>query len=139
MKYLFSAGFVLFMEQNGQRYYLLLNYPHGHWDFPKGKIEKGETKHDAALRELNEETGLTATIIDGFEQSFDYFFKSDGQTIKKTVYFFIAQTDTQKVTLSYEHIGSAWLGYEQAIERLTYDNAKELLKAANQFLIKERL
>lgn len=112
----------------------MLHYPHGHWDFAKGKIEKGETKEQAALRELKEETGLTATIIDGFERSFDYFFKQDNELIKKKVYYFIAQTESQEITLSFEHIGSAWLTYDEAINRLTYENARALLKEVDAFL-----
>lgn len=134
MQFQFSGGFVLFNVKNGVREYLLLHYPHGHWDLPKGKIEKGETKHEAALRELKEETGLDATIIDGFQEQFDYFFKAEGQLIKKTVYFFIAQTDKREITLSHEHIGSAWLPKEEALARLTFENAKELLNSADSFL-----
>lgn len=134
MQFQFSAGFVLFNEKDGQREYLLLHYPHGHWDLPKGKIEQGESKYEAALRELHEETGLDAVILDGFERSFDYFFKAEGQLIKKTVYFFIGKTNKRDITLSHEHIGSAWLSRDEAIERLTFQNAKELLKEADAFL-----
>lgn len=120
---------------NGGRKYLLLRYPHGHWDLPKGKIEQGESKQEAALRELKEETGLSATILDCFEEQLSYFFRHKGELISKTVYFFIAEAELGKVILSDEHIGFAWLSYQEALDRLSFDNAKEILKRAEQFLL----
>ena len=52
-----SAGIILFNEQE-ERKFLLLNYPSGHWDFVKGKMEEGETYQTTALRETKEETGI---------------------------------------------------------------------------------
>ena len=104
MKELFSAGIVLFYMHENERRYLLLAYPHGHWDLPKGKIESGESKEQAALRELKEETGLYATIIDGFIQEITYLFYEGDERIKKTVSFFVGQSDSDTIILSHEHI-----------------------------------
>lgn len=134
MKRLSSAGIVLFRMKGNQREYLLLHYPHGHWDLPKGKIEKGESKQEAALRELHEEAGLTAKILDGFEEQFFYFFKQDGELMHKTVYFFIGKAEPGDIKLSHEHIGFAWLSFDEALERLSFKNAKELLKKVDIFL-----
>jgi bis(5'-nucleosidyl)-tetraphosphatase len=134
VKFLFSAGIIVFRMKDEQAEFLLLHYPHDHWDLPKGKIEKGESKESAALRELKEETGLTAQLIEGFEKKFDYVFKQEGEFIKKTVYFFIGNVSSGEVTLSEEHIGFAWLSYDQALERLTFENAKEVLKEAKRFI-----
>ena len=54
-----SAGVVIFRRENSRILFLLLHYPSGHWDFVKGKIEKGETFHQTAIRETKEETGIT--------------------------------------------------------------------------------
>lgn len=118
------------------REFLLLHYTSGHWDFPKGKIEKGETKHQAALRELEEETGLSAEIASGFEEQFSYWFRDHetSELINKTVYFFIGCTEKKEVSLSHEHIGFKWLSYDAAMEQLTYKNAKNMLKKATAFL-----
>ena len=128
----FSAGLVLFRidEKTGEREYLLLHYVSGHWDFPKGKIEPGETKHQAALRELQEETGLKAEILPGFEEQFTYWFRDyeGGEMLQKTVYFFIGKTGHAEVVLSHEHIGFIWLPYEAALEKLTYENARDMIK-----------
>jgi len=134
MKKLFSAGLILFRVVDGERLYLLLHYPHGHWDFVKGKIEEGESKQEAALRELEEETGLEAEIMDGFEEQISYTFRQEDELIEKTVYFLIGQTDREAVELSHEHIDFAWLAYNQAEGQLTFANAKEVLKKAELFI-----
>ena len=129
-----SAGIVLYTLVDGKREYLLMHYMSGHWDFAKGKIEPGETKEQAAHRELKEETGLTATIVPGFEESFAYMFKDrSGELIHKTVDFFTGYTQEKKVTISREHQGYIWLPYKQAQARLTYKNAKEVLAHAEHF------
>ncbi len=134
MKLFSSAGIILVREHNNRYDYLLLHYPHGHWDLPKGKIEASESKEQAALRELKEETGLTTEIMPNFCVSYHYFFKQDGDLIKKTVYFFIGKTSSDTVTLSSEHIGYAWLPFDKALEQLTFDNTKAVVEKAEKFL-----
>ncbi|MEW6722749.1 MAG: NUDIX domain-containing protein, partial [Candidatus Micrarchaeota archaeon] len=48
-----SCGIILFREGE-KRLYLLLHYEEGHWDFPKGHVEAGESEHEAASREAVE-------------------------------------------------------------------------------------
>ncbi|MGE0207000.1 MAG: bis(5'-nucleosyl)-tetraphosphatase [Candidatus Babeliales bacterium] len=135
----FSAGLVLYTYKNNTREYLLLHYQSGHWDFPKGHIEPGESKYEAALRELKEETGLEATILDGFEESFSYFhhLPKTEELAHKTVYFFIGVASSKEVILSHEHINYVWLSFKEALKQLTYDNAQELLQKADDFLNKQ--
>jgi bis(5'-nucleosidyl)-tetraphosphatase len=130
-----SAGFVLFRD--GQpRLYLLLDYGH-HWDYPKGHIEDSETPMAAALRELKEETGITgAEVISGFAQEIAYFFRHKKKgLVRKTVTLFLARTQSAKVTLSDEHTNFAFEPYEQAIKRLTFPSARQVLKKAEEFLV----
>jgi bis(5'-nucleosidyl)-tetraphosphatase len=142
MKREYSAGIIVYLEAKNGREYLLLHYPpsegmfSGHWGFSKGHIEKDETKEQAALRELKEETALTVTLIEGFEESVSYFYRlpQTKELSRKTVSFFIGKTISKHVVLSYEHIGYVWLPFDQAFEQLTYDNEKELLKKADHFL-----
>jgi len=131
MRHIESAGIIVYYQNE----FLLLHYAHGHWDLPKGKLEAGETKQQAALRELQEETGLQADIISEFSTSFSYIYTEvDGILTKKTVYFFLGEAKSKKVVLSHEHIGYAWLPYQDAHKQLTFDNAKEALAKAYQFL-----
>lgn len=129
----FSAGFVLFRVVDGQRIYLLLDYGK-HWDYPKGHLEEGETAWQAAVRELREETGIRQVDRVGkFQRDMHYaFFSSKKGPIHKTVTYFTGQTKTDKVTVSDEHTGYEWLPYDEAMARLTYDNARDMLSAAHR-------
>jgi len=117
---------------------LLLQHPDtttsGHWDFPKGHVEKGEDELQTALRELKEETGIdNIKIVDDFNHHISYTFFRDNETILKEVLFFLGITNHEKVSISSEHQNFVWLQYESAYERLTYDNAKKTLKKAFDF------
>lgn len=130
-----SAGIIVYhIDQYNQKTYLLLHYISGHWDLPKGKLEAGETEQQAAVRELKEETGLTGTIVPGFKQSLSYIFKNrDGSIVSKDVVFFTGPVQEQKITLSAEHIGYKWLPLREALAQLTFKNAQQLLKLADQY------
>lgn len=136
MKQYHSTGVVLYRIKNDTTEYLLLQYAAGHWDFAKGKIEVGETKREAALRELAEEAGLAAKLDAAFLASFEYFYTDyDGQNAHKMVDFFLGEVEgSDEVTLSHEHIGYEWLPYEAALERLTFENARGVLEKANEYL-----
>ena len=136
MKEEVSAGIILFNEME-KRKFLLLNYPSKHWDFVKGKMEKGETPHETAVRETKEETGISdVEFIDGFEEEIEYYFYAENQEIHKKVIFFLGKTNTIKITLSYEHLDFIWLEFDDALNKTTYENAKNLLKKSKMFLDK---
>ena len=134
-----SAGIVFFRTIVDQNKFLLLNYPQGHWDFVKGKMEKNEKAYETARREAVEETGISNfQFIDGFEEYVEYEFKFKNQSIHKKVIFFLAKTDTKKITLSNEHFDYIWLVYNDALQKITYENAKNVLSKANKFLLNTR-
>ena len=130
-----SCGAILFKRQKDTSIkYLLLHYSAGHWDFPKGNQEKKETEEQTAEREINEETGIKdIKFIEGFKETIKYFYKKGRKTIYKEVVFLIAQTKTEKINLSFEHIGYEWMSYENAYKRLTFNNSKEVLRKAKDF------
>ena len=131
-----SAGIVLFRNDSGKNEFLLLNYPQGHWDFIKGKVEQGETPHETALRETKEETGISdIEFIDGFEESVEYDFRFKNEDIHKKVIFFLAKTNEKKISLSHEHDDFVWLDYDDAQKKTTFRNAKNVLSKANEFLL----
>jgi 8-oxo-dGTP pyrophosphatase MutT (NUDIX family) len=141
-----SAGAVIFRQENNKIYYLLLHYPSSakapkeYWDFPKGHIEKGEKLEETVKREVEEETGLKdIKFVGGFKEWIKYFFKFKGKNVFKIVTFLLAETKTKKVKVSFEHLGYEWLSYEEALKQLTFNNAKEILKKANDFLHKNRV
>jgi len=138
MKNEHSAGAVVF-RQDKEIMYLLLHYESKHWDFPKGNIEENEAEQDTVKREIEEETGIKdVKIINGFKEKIQYFFKFETQVIDKTVVFYVAETETEHIKLSFEHIDSIWLAYDDALDKLTFKNAKEILKKANKFIIKHK-
>ncbi len=132
-----SAGAVVFYSETGHDdpEYLLLHYTAGHWDFPKGNIETGESEQQTAAREIREETGIAdVRFIDGFRMKIHYRYKRGRRLVQKEVVYFLSQTKTRHIVLSDEHIGFAWKKYESAMEQLTYQNARSLLVAARQHL-----
>lgn len=132
-----SAGVVVYrMSEDGNRVYLLLQYPRGNWDFPKGKLKFNETWKKGALRELLEETGLTLNLNNHFEYSYSYLFNDTrGNRIEKTIVFFLAKASFDSlVILSQEHVDFLWLPYEQARMQLPFENIKNLLDQVEQFL-----
>ncbi len=133
MGYEVSAGVILFRTRQN-REYLLLDYG-SHWDFPKGHIEAGEDPVATARRELREETGIRdARFISGYMERMRYFYRRAGEQMRKVVIYFLAETAGEEVTLSHEHCGYAWVSYEGALQRLTFNTAKELLSKAHKFL-----
>jgi len=130
-----SAGIVLFRNDSDKNEFLLLNYPQGHWDFVKGKIEQNETSHETALRETKEETGITNfEFVDGFEESVEYDFRFKKENIHLKVIFFLAITNEKNIKLSHDHNDYLWLEYNNALKKTTFENAKNVLTKANEFL-----
>ena len=129
-----SCGAVVFLK-NSEAKYLLLRYGAGHWDFVKGNVEPNESEKETVIRELQEETGIVdAQFIDDFKEKIEYFYRRQGTTIHKEVIFFLIETHTEKVELSYEHVGYTWLNYKNAMEQLTFKNAKDVLQKAHELL-----
>ena len=128
-----SAGIVLYRsDDNSSNLILLLHYGNGHWDFPKGNIEVNETQIQAAVRELEEETGINRfRLVPGFKETLVYNYKKKSAQVAKTVTFYLGITTISKVVLSSEHIGYVWLTYQESVKILTYHNAKNLLTQAN--------
>lgn len=134
-----SVGAVVFREENGRRLYLLLHYPSGHFDFPKGHIESGETEEMTLRRETEEETGIRDLQVSLERTSIRYFYiargnerekrlqKKRGIWIFKQVHFYPAETQEQDIRISHEHIGSVWLPYEEALAKVTFENARRIL------------
>ena len=131
-----SCGALIFHEERGIRLYLLLHYAGGHWDFPKGHVEAGESEEQTALREIAEETGLASLeFVPGFREMISYSFRhSTGEEAQKQVAFFLAKSGAKLVKLSDEHIGFAWLPYAAARKKATYENARMLLEKAEKKL-----
>ena len=143
-----SVGSVLFRRtSDGGREYLILQYPSGHFDFPKGHMEAGETEEDTLRRETEEETGMSELQVYPERVSIKYFYEARGNEydrrrkegrgtwIFKVVHFYPAlATGETEVKISHEHIGSLWLPFDRALEKVTFVNAKKVLQATEEYL-----
>ncbi|MFA6383525.1 MAG: NUDIX domain-containing protein [Parcubacteria group bacterium] len=142
-----SVGAVVFRRQGNTIMFLLLHYRSGHWDFPKGHMESGETEHGTLMREVSEESGLNdLEILPEFKTQTRFFYRAGEEekqrrkvegryaNIAKKVVYYIAETKTKNIMISFEHIGFEWLGYADALSRITYGNSKNVLKKANKHL-----
>ena len=132
-----SCGAVIFIKKSDATKYLLLNYAAGHWDFVKGNVEPDESEKETVVRELKEETSITeAQFVDGFREAIAYFYRRQGLTVHKEVVFFLMEAYSDKVVLSFEHVGYVWLDYQHTMEKLTFKNAKDVLQKSRDFLKK---
>lgn len=115
---------------------LLLQYPQGHWDFPKGHVEDGDSNYKStAARELSEETGISdIDFVEEFKYRTEYNFQHKGKRIYKQVFWFIAETETMVVKISNEHLEHLWLDWDDAQEQLTHDESKGVLLAAREHM-----
>lgn len=105
------------------------------WDFPKGRLETGESGIDAARREAVEEVGISDfEIIPEFKETIRYFTRREDKSILKFVAIFLAEVKNDKVKLSWEHDKYEWLSYEEAYSRISLPQTKKALEKAEKFL-----
>jgi 8-oxo-dGTP pyrophosphatase MutT (NUDIX family) len=140
-----SCGIIIFRKVGASVEYLLLRNGGDYWNFPKGRVESGETELQTALREVAEETGIVASAIhlfEGFREAYDYDFDSEVQNgaremVHKTGVFFLGEVGDVAVQLSKEHNEFGWFDFQTASNRLFYQNSKDTLQKAHQFLLKQ--
>ena len=127
MKREFSAGGIVFKDG------LVLLTKHSqnkHWSFPKGWIEKGQTSKEAALREVKEEGGVEAEIIEKIGDS-KYVYTLNGEKIFKIViYFLMRYISGDPKDHDWEVEEAGWFNPEEALKTLDFSRDKELLKKA---------
>lgn len=99
----------------------------GHWAFPKGHAEKGETEEETALREIKEETGLKVKLDTSFRHTVTYSPKPG--VLKDVIYFAAEPSGGRQKAQEEEVTGIAWLPPQEALAHVTYENDKETLRA----------
>ncbi|MFA6422409.1 MAG: NUDIX domain-containing protein [Candidatus Buchananbacteria bacterium] len=126
--------------------YLLLYLKESYWNFSKGHVEEGESEMEAAVRELEEETGLkNITLAPDWRQQTHFFFRQqrDGvsELIKKDFVLYLAQVPadshvdiTDKVSKHEVINGYAWMDYKNACKYLKFKNLKEILTEADSYI-----
>lgn len=132
MKRVQSFGIVpLILRENYWEVFLVQHLNGGHWGFPKGHAEKGESPKQTAERELNEETGMT--IIRYLPHPYlveKYHYKDqNGDLIDKTVRFYLAEVTPQLHAQASEIIQGKWLPLKDLLAQATFPEEKELYSA----------
>lgn len=105
---------------------LLIKQTKGHWGLPKGHVEEGETEHETAIREVKEETNYDVEIVN--EKRFVERYIIDNKIDKEVVYFIAKKIGGNAEKQEAEVTDIKWCSFDEAIETVTFDNLKQLLK-----------
>ena len=126
MTYEKSCGAIVYRKHHGNTEILLIKHINsGHWSFPKGHVEQGETEVETALREI---TSLDVLIDPTFRETVTYFPRKDTQ---KVVVYFIAKAKTFDYVPQEDEIAEIrWVDIGHAVQMLTYENDKTIVNKA---------
>lgn len=128
-RYDFSFG-IIPLRRKGQWEVLLIKHHHGHWAFPKGHQEPGETGQEAAVRELKEETNVQVKrFFNALPLEEHYFFHQKGALIEKTVTYYLAEVEGAVAIQKEEIADFCWASLEEAEKIITFSEGKQLCKA----------
>ncbi len=139
-----SAGGVVYrLVQRGGgvpvAYFLLIRDSYRNWGFPKGHLEEGEAPAAAALREVQEETGLAALELRGEVETIDWYFRFRGRLIHKVCHFFLMETgeSSTKPQRAEGITACRWAPFEEAERAVSYANARQVLRRARAMIAGE--
>jgi len=132
-----SCGAVVYKLENDQYKFLIIKQTKGHYSFPKGHVEDNETEIETAIREIKEETNIDVEIDSNFRVVHTY---SPKPNVMKDVVYFIAKAINFDTHAQFEEVTEImWLDYDQALQIISYDNSKELLKQSYEYLTKNKM
>jgi len=129
----FSVGIVpLYRDSRGVIHACLVLHASGHWAFPKGHQNEGESEKGTALRELTEETGIKDIKLDDKTFNEYYTFEKDGVKYDKTIKYFFGFVSEMSSSIpeefKHEIADVVWLPYEKALERSTFHETQKTLR-----------
>ena len=131
-----SAGGVVVRARGGVPHVLLIRDPYQNWGLPKGHLEAGEDAPTAALREVREETGLGLIELGPELGSIEWYFRRDDELVHKVCSFYLMQSrdGDARPEITEGITECEWLPVEQAVARVTYENARQMIRAAVRHL-----
>ncbi|MBE5796131.1 MAG: NUDIX domain-containing protein [Clostridiales bacterium] len=133
MSMIHSAGAVLYTVVNGQRQYVLVREKNGSYGLPKGHVEPGETLAETALREVREETGVTA-ILHTHEPVMVDEYPIAGGDVKRVSWFIAHYAEQTPVADRSQVLGVLVLPIDAALKTLTYGSTREILRKVDRQL-----
>ena len=117
-----SCGCIVMNDKNE---ILLILHNAGHWDFPKGHVEEGETEIQTAIREVKEETNIDVEVNEQYRYSTKY---SPREDVVKEVIYFLAKNISEERKAQLEEVSEVkWFSIGDAIDKITFDNSREIL------------
>ncbi|MBQ8297831.1 MAG: NUDIX domain-containing protein [Ruminococcus sp.] len=124
-----SCGAIVYRKFHGNTEILLIRHVNsGHWSFPKGHVESGETEVETAKREIMEETSIDVIIDPTFRETVTYSPKKD--TVKVVVYFLAKAKNVDYVPQEGEISEIRWVDIAHAAHVLSYENDRTIVSKA---------
>jgi 8-oxo-dGTP diphosphatase len=136
-----AAGGIIIDAESGSPRVLLVHRPrYDDWSFPKGKLDPGETVEQAAVREVEEETGLTCRIIrKAATLRYAYRTRNKGALRPKKVHYFLMQRASGDIHVPGEEVDKAeWFDIDDAIRKLSYEQDRKLLTSLQAMIRREQ-
>lgn len=128
-----SCGAVVFAKINNEIKFLIEEMNEGHFAFPKGRVENDETELETAKREIKEETGLDVMFLVSFKETTHYYPIDNVE--KKVIYFLAEAKCTSDLKVQKDEVREIYfLNYDEASKALTYENDRDVLKEALEYL-----
>ena len=130
-----SAGGIIFKKESNHLYILVTQHSGHHgWIFPKGWIDKGEDVETTALREVREEGGVEAKILEELP-SVEYFYQNAGNKVKKKVtYFLMEYVSGDIVDHDWEVEDSEWVPIEKVDKKLSFKSDRQVFQKAKNLM-----
>lgn len=130
-----SAGGVVFRRTDtGAVEVVLVATPGGRWALPKGLVDRGESLEATALREVREETGLEAEVVERLDPiEYWYWWEEGGQKVRhhKKVYFFLMACRGGDVAFHDQEVEEArWFPIEEAVRQASHRTERQVLQQA---------
>ena len=139
LKHLHSAGGVIYKKtDNTFEIALIAIKGKTIWTLPKGIIDAGEKTEETAVREIEEETGLTGMVTDLLGQkSYWFFLKDENVKYRKTVTYFLLKHVAGNIKKHCPEVDDAiWIDIDEAIKQLSYKNDRDIVEKAREKIFK---
>lgn len=119
--------------------FLLIRDPYANWGLPKGHVEGGETPEQAALREVEEETGLGDLTVVAQLPTIDWYFRDRGRLVRKFCHFFLLESRAGEPVPQLDEgiTGCVWQPATVAVETISYANARDVMRSAAALLSRD--